>query len=450
MKFFRVPMPGVTLVPLLSVFAFAAEKPAAAPAPFFPPVLPNGSSCITDQTPEFLKRPAGFPADVPLAARVPKVDFLFFPGQMYQGNPWSAWGDSVAANGKYYASIGDHQALGNAFVYEFDPATKQFRQLVDLKKLLQLPEDHYTPGKIHSRLDLGSDGWLYFSTHRGSTKITTDAHFYQGDWIVRCDPATGAAEVVAQGPVPKHCIPCSVLDPKRLIYYGGTAPGVDTDPLGIQFFAYDVRAQKVLYAGADGPARYMIFAPSTGRVYFEGSKSGHLFRYDPDQGGAPVEIPGTIGIRSATQETKDGFVYTISESSKGEAEATIYAFNTKTEQIESLGPAAVGTQTYVASLDVDPTGRYLYYVPGAHGGSDKDGCAVVQFDVKKRTKKVIAFLGPFYAEKLGNLLKGSYSSAIDPAGDKLYLTWNNNRGNSKAWDSVALTVVHIPAEEREP
>ena len=80
---------------------------------------------------------------------------------------------------------------------------------------------HYSPGKIHSRLDLGSDGCLYFSTHRGSTKATTDRYHYQGDWILRCDPQTARTEIVTQGPVPKHCIPCSVLDPKRLFFYGG-------------------------------------------------------------------------------------------------------------------------------------------------------------------------------------------------------------------------------------
>ena len=39
-------------------------------------------------------------------------------------------------------------------------------------------------------------------------------------------------------------------------------------------------------------------------------------------------------------------------------------------------------------------------------------------------------------------------ASIDPSGDKLYITWNNSRG-SKAWDSCVLTVVHIPASERQ-
>ncbi len=439
------------LLPLCALSAFAADKPVKkteAEVPY-PPRLPEGAEHSTDTSPKFLQPPAGFPVDVAIAKTAPTVDFAFFPGQDYPGKPWSAWGDSLAVNGKYYASIGDHLAPGNAFVYEYDPSTKKFRQLLDVKKLLKLPDDHYTPGKIHSRLDLGSDGWIYCSTHRGSTRITSDGVFrYEGDWIVRCHPETGKSEIVVQAPVPKHCIPCSVLDPKRLIFYGGTAPGKESDPLGIQFFAYDVRTGKVLYAGPNGPARYMIFAPSTGRVYFNGGKSDDLMRYDPEKGTAPEKIPGTIGIRAATEETKDGMVYTVSEG-KGGPGATIFAFNTKTEQTETLGQATVGTQNYIASIDADPSGRYLYYVPGAHGGSERDGAAVVQFDVKTRTRKVVAFLGPYYIEKFGSTLKGTYSTAVDPAGDKVYVTWNNSRG-TKVWDSCVITVIHISESERQP
>ena len=53
---------------------------------------------------------------------------------------------------------------------------------------------------------------------------------------------------------------------------------------------------------------------------------------------------------------------------QGGRTASIYAFNTKTEKVENLGPAAVASNTYIGAIDADPTGRYLYYVPGAHGG----------------------------------------------------------------------------------
>src|SRR5262249_22189788 len=157
--------------------------------------------------------------------------------------------------------------------------------------------------KIHSRIDMGSDGWLYFSTHRGSTTTTTDQYHYKGDWIVRCDPATGKSEVVVHGPVPKHCLPNSVLDPDRLIYYGGTASGETSDTgKAVRFFAYDVKNHKLLYSGPAGPARYIIFSKSTGRVYYPpGNSTGPLMRFDPAKGGPPEKVAGTIGIRAATQ-----------------------------------------------------------------------------------------------------------------------------------------------------
>jgi hypothetical protein len=417
----------------------------------YPPTLPGGKERLTLTSDELLNAPATLRTGVTVARTAPPVDFLYYPGQTYEGKPWSNWGDSLATGGKYYASIGDHLApAGNAFVYEYDPEQKKFRQLVDVRKVLNLPDGHYTPGKIHGRLDVGEDGCLYFSTHRGSTRVTTDQYHYKGDWIIRHDPRTGKSEVVVRGPVPKHCIPCSVLDPKRLIFYGGTAQGSSAEGDGIQFFAYDVKNRKVLYSGPDGPARAMLFARSTGRIYYTQGKedAGQLVRYDPDKGGPPVKIPGTIGIRAATEETPQGFVYTVS-SGQGKRDAALWSFNTRTEEIQTLGPAAVGGASYIASIDVDPTGRYLYYIPGAHGGSDVDGAAVVQFDVKTRQRKVIAFLHPLVKEQCGCTLKGTYSSAVDPKGDKLYITWNASRG-SRAWDCCALTVIHIPEAERLP
>src|SRR5262249_21395177 len=152
----------------------------------FPPTLPGGKAVVTDTSPDFLKPPGTLKPGVAVAKTPPTIDFLYFPGQTYPGKPWSAWGDSLAAGGKYYASVGDHLAPeGNAFVYEHDPGAKTLRRLVAVRKLLNLPEGHYTPGKIHGRLDLGDDGWLYFSTHRGSPRVTNDRYHYQGDWVLR-------------------------------------------------------------------------------------------------------------------------------------------------------------------------------------------------------------------------------------------------------------------------
>lgn len=437
----------------------AAKKPAT-PSLTFPPTLPGGQRVVTDTSDAFLKPTDTIKRDVAIAKTPPTVDFLYFPRQDYEGKPWSNWGDSLAINGKYYASIGDHlsqlsangdpQRVGNAFVFEYDPQTKTFRELVELRKLLNLPEGHYVPAKIHGRLDMDDDGWLYCSTHRGATTVTVDKFHYQGDWVIRVRPADGKTEVVAHGPVPKHCIPNSVLDPQRKIFYGGTASGDKSDS-SVRFFAYDVAQRKTIFDGPDGPARYMIFAKSTGKVYYTPGKEdgvGSLVRFDPDKPGPPTPINAELGLRAATQETPQGIVYTASKGGR-DGESRLFAFDTKTEKAAELGPAEVGSMNYITTIDADPTGRYLYYIPGAHGGSDRDGSAVVQFDVKTKTRKVIAFLHPFYQEKYGVTLAGTFSSAVDPDGSKLYINWNANRGG-KSWDCCALTVIHIPESERQP
>lgn len=422
----------------------------------FPPQLPGGKEVVTDTSDEFLKSTATLKPGVAVAKTAPTVDFMYYPGQTYSGNPWSVWGDGSTVNGKYYSAIGDHIApRGNAFVYEYDPETKKMRLLTDVRKVLEssgtLPADmNYTPGKIHSRLDLGSDGWLYFSTHRGSGRTTNDKHGFKGDWILRTHPETGKSEVVAAQPIAKHCIPCSLLDPERLIFYGGTIHGSDAAVMGVQFFAYDVKAKKLLFTGPDGPARCMFLASSTGKLYYVPGGEGHsgpLMRYDPEKGGPPVKVGGEIGLRAATRETPQGMVYTVSK----DGDATLWSFNTKTEEIKKLGTLAVGKQSYITSIDADPTGRYLYYNGGAHGGSELDGTPLVQYDVKTGKKKVIAFLHPFIKNRYGYTPRGTFGSAVSEKGDKVFITWNGFREGAKTqWDVTAMTVVHIPESERQP
>jgi len=438
--------------PLLIAVLLSVTSPLAALAgePNYPPKLPGGKTVVTHTDDAFLKPHAGIQAGVEIADETPTVDFLYYPEQTYPGEPWSVWGDSLAAGGKYYSAIGDHgKPQGNAFVYEYDPETKEIKTIVNLKKLLDLPEGHYMPGKIHSRIDMGRDGWLYFATHRGGTRVTTDEYHYKGDWIVRHHPESGKTEVVKHAPVAKHCIPTSVLDPDRLIFYGGTAAGNRTDP--VQFFAYDIKNDRVLHTAENGPYRYLIFARSTGRVYYVNEDEGPLMRYDPSDGKPPQQIPGKIGLRAATQETPDGYVYTVSTRRDG----TIWRFNTKTEEIDRIGNVAVGSRDYVTTIDADPSGRYLYYSCGAHGGAQEEGSPIVQFDVKTGKKKVIAFLHPFLQEKYGYTPLGTFGSAVSEDGSKLYVTWNGNRGGKDArgrlpFNTCAMTVIHIPEAEREP
>jgi len=409
----------------------------------YPPVLAGGKERVTDESPDFLKRPANLREGVDVAKTPPSIDFMYYPGQDHAGGPWSAWGDGSASGDKYYAAIGDHlHPKGTALVFEYDATSKKIRILADIRKELEAagqipPGMEYCPAKIHSKIDLGSDGWLYYATHRGSPGTTIDKNGYKGDWILRTNPETAKTEVVAAFPVEKHAIPCSILDPERMIFYGGTAFGKDATIKEVLFFAFDLKRKKMLLTAAGGPERCAILSKTTGKLYWDARM------YDPERDHLLQESDAPR-VRSATKETPQGIVYGTTDHS-----ADLWAFDVKTEKWSSLGTCAVGKQEYITSIDADPTGRYLYFVAGSHGGAASDGTPLVQFDVQTKKRKVICFLHPFYIEKYGYTPDGTFSSSVDPKGEKVYITWNGMRkGQPKFWESCALMVVNIPASER--
>jgi hypothetical protein len=418
----------------------------------WPPALPGGAPVVTVTTNDWLVPCAPLKEGVRIAKAAPTVDFLFFDCQRYPGKPWSVWGDGLVADGVYYTSIGDHLApRGNAFLYSYEPETKKLRLLTDVQSVIKVPERKYTPGKIHTRLTMGSDGWLYFATHRGSTRASTAENGFTGSWILRCHPGQGRSEVVAHAPLPNQCLPTGELDPERLIFYGGTADG-DHKVRRVKFLAYDTKAKRVLYEDDLGPYRAMIFSRSTGRIYFHQSGgrgvTKPLVRFDPSHPGKPEEIAASVGLRAATRETRDGKVYTVDGD-------RLWMFDTKSETASELGDLTAGEENYIASIDLDPrTERFLYFVAGAHGGSYREGAPLVQYDLVTRQRKVVAFLHPQCEKRFGFTPMGTYATAVSAEGDKVFVTWHGNRGGPSggrdklSFNTCALTVVHVPAPER--
>jgi hypothetical protein len=203
-------------------------------------------------------------SDVVVAETPPVIEFPYYGSQDHPGRPWSNWGDSLAVEGKYYSTIGDHQSpKGTAQVYEYDAQAGELRLLVDLRQFLEssgslAPDENHTSGKIHTRIDVGRDGWLYYAGHRGSTRTTDDAHGFRGERIYRTNPQSGQTQIAAEFPIPKHVISMGVLDPNRMIFYGGTAAGPDANRQGVWFFACDVVGNRLLH---EAPAWFPKAAP---------------------------------------------------------------------------------------------------------------------------------------------------------------------------------------------
>jgi len=92
----------------------------------WPPRLPGGNSIDSGTSPKLLQPKPSLRRGVKIAKTAPRIDFLYYPGQNYSGNPWSVWGESLCVGDKYYSAIGDHKAIdGNAFLFVFDSKTKK-------------------------------------------------------------------------------------------------------------------------------------------------------------------------------------------------------------------------------------------------------------------------------------------------------------------------------------
>ena len=121
-----------------------------------------------------------------------------------------------------------------------------------------------------------------------------------------------------------------------------------------------------------------------------------------------------------------------------------------TAKIEPL-PHSSGQ--YTTSLALSPDDRFLYYVGGnCSGQSWQEGCPVVQYDLRRRRAKVIAFLHPYYKEKYDYLCGGTFGLVIDPTGRRLFIAMNGNIESmgfrqTHGFGVPAIFVVHLAAAD---
>ena len=105
-------------------------------------------------------------------------------------------------------------------------------------------------------------------------------------------------------------------------------------------------------------------------------------------------------------------------------------------------------------MDRSPGGRYVYYLPGAHGHGYSDGSPVIQYDTKTGIKKVLAFMFPYYYDKYGYIAGGTFSIKLDDSGERLFILWNgalteyDPEKDADTFGQCSVMVVNIPESER--
>lgn len=390
-------------------------------------------------------------AGVAVAGAQPKVDICILENLPDGGKGclWSSWGDGcIASNGRFYFAIGNHleqidgRQSGESRIYEYNPADSSVRLALNIRDVLTDPT--IDGGKIHAALQEAADGWLYFVTHRGKSRAKDPA--YKGSALLRFDPRTGKGEFLGV-PVPQQTTPIAFTDPRRLIMHCYAADSGD-------LVVYDINARRILWRGAGDTqegGRSMMF-DADGNAYFS-TKNGTLARLDASNqlktldirlpGGSAGEKRGPF-LRAATRMSSRGIIYGATNVGRA------FAFNTKTQTIEDLGPTVAGGQ-YTAVLVLSPDEKYVYYAPGSHGQAAGFGTPVVQYDIAARRHKVIAFLNAACRQQFNYNIAGTYATQISRDGATLYFCFNGapvSDGKRDTFGKPCVAAVHIPAEER--
>jgi len=444
---------------LLPVFSFLASLPAG-------------------QTPSLLEPPPAIKpllkGDWSIAGRAPAIELFRLPLEPIKDSAppagettrqWTVWGQGMIdpATGRVYGAVGDLAGRdARIHIVVFDPRNKNISLSSEINASLGARPGAFADGKIHGRLGLYGGPWLWFCTYWAKYPEPSAEDYatgYRGGRIGRYNVQTG--EVVDEGvPLPRASWPSHLVDERRGRLYAAGHFG--------EFLAWDIEAKKILFAGRP-PAgliwgnRVLLLDEKTGSVYSSNTDgndpSYHLLRYDPAGNRIeklalpmPPNEKGERGpIRAHTaRRGPDGLFRAVTQN------GVLFAFDPEKRTIAPLGICWPGQRRYTTSMASSPGGRYLYYLPGAHGDSFFEGSPLVQYDTRLNRFKVLAFLGPSLLSKYGYLVGGTYSVVADPRGGTLYILMNgavrdpNDAGPlpKEAFGAPVLLVVSIPEEDR--
>ena len=368
------------------------------------------------------------------------VDYAEFALAHSNGNPWSDWGKGlVHSNGKLYAAIGDHLGLnGNAWIYEYDPSTKVLKALADVQTALPIQPTDYGYGKVHGRLSEGTDGNIYFATYWGTTN--NDAN-YVGDHVLQYNPTTSTLTDMGM-PEPGYGYPSTNMWSNGKIFYAEAFNKLTDPNYEIHFLAYDLTTHTVKYFGGHTGTTYgrSFFVDANGNAYFNNG-SGHLDKYDPNTNAVTelaAVMPGS-NIRQITRPDSQGRMYaTLQDTSN------LFRFDPANGSFTTL--TNVGADT--PAMELDPTGRYIYYMPGGHNAWGTSNDPLIQYDIQTNTKRTITTLSDYASANYANYLGGSYNLTISPDGKVVYIVFNadKNAATKTGFGNPTLMAIHIPAD----
>ena len=404
---------------------------------------------------------------------IPK--FFAAPPEGYHAGPWSNWSQAnyYSPTGKFYTSVGDHgQYDAHLYIVEYDPATKTIKTSSEINRVLGRKPTEFQEGKIHGWMDFypRNSPNLWFCTYWTQYPEPAEKDYatgYQGGHIMSYNVETG--DITDYGvPMTRASWPYHRIDIERGMLYAVGMFG--------EFLAWDIKEQKTHWAGylpegMDWWERGILIDEETGMVYTsnrnESDTIKHMIKYDPyknrffklDCHMPKNVVPIKRGIEGGYNHMRaqtahrgpDGLFWAITYTGE------LFTFNPENEEIVEKGINWPGEQRYTCSMARSPEGKYIYYLPGAHGKSFMDGSPVIQYNTETDEKKVLAFLYPYYNEKYGYTTGGSSTIKLDDKGERLFIQMNGafidveeqmKQEIIDVFGHTSIFLIHIPESER--
>jgi hypothetical protein len=437
--------------------------------PAWPPALPGAvHGTVTLTTDAFLtvppsvmsQRTEGTIAPFEVAKTAPTVELALHDRlgpDAAKRRLWSSWGDiCLASDGRVYCAIGDHgdDKGGDArcFLYRWDPATKRLEQIVDMNRVVPPQAGQPAWSKVHAKIDEGLDGKIYFScTLNGGQRASQPEYGFNerlpGGQVYRYHPDTGQTEVFANL-LPRRCTATSILDRERNIWWCNLEAGN-----GDALWGLNLLTKEPVYRGEDGSVGFnRAFALlRNGDIVFNGPSS--LRRLDTNAK-TIVELKSTLpdspGMRSATRETKDGFIFGVTQQT-----SQLFRYAPAKDELTMLGANWLKGE-YTTVCELSPDERFIYFLPGSHGKAWTYGTPVVQYEIATGKRKVLAFLAPAIDERFAYVPAGTYGMKLSADGSTIYVNFNGHPADRIRPEKMkpigfgltGFAAIHIPASER--
>lgn len=395
-----------------------------------------------------------------VARTPPTVDFAYHRNlgpDAVKRRLWSSWGDiCVAGDGRVYCALGDHaeDAKGDArcFLHRWDPKSKVLEKIVDMNEVVPPQPGQPAWSKVHAKIDEGPDGLIYFScTLNDGNRAGQPAYHWTerlpGGQLYRYDPRTGKTSVFANLPA-KRCTATSLLDQKRHIWWCNLEAGT-----GNALWGLDLETKQPVFQAPDGSMGFnRSFALARdGSLYFNGKE--HIWHLDPARKSIEPRasaFTGSPGMRSASRQSKEGWIYGTTQVS-----GQLFRYRPAEDRLELLGPAWL-TGSYVTVIELSPDERFLYYLPGAHGGAFREGTPVLQYEIATGQRKVLAFLVEAFEKEHDYVPAGTYGMKLSSDGSTLFVNFNGHAGERtrpkqmkpNGFGLCGFAAIHVPATER--